>query len=370
MYADYIAKRRIRSERTAETYQTALRMWARSRGIETPDLTIQEIRTKGIDPYTVLQDFVNHLHSRKLAPQTILSYVVAVKGFLLDSDFDISPQKLHAKVVLPQQYEISTDRAPTAEEVRRILLRGNLATKVAITMLCSSGLRLGELGTLRVCDIQFGGIDDPAKITVKAARTKTRKGRIIFMTGEAANLLKEYLGERIKQPDSKIFPTGSEAVYHRIMRTVNSAGLKTKMDSESKRYAIHPHSFRKFFFSNCLSAGLDRGLTEGFMGHNFALDSNYLRMTEDELKTQYMKAVDKLTFNGSANHTALHEKIENQDERIAKLELLLAGPTPTVMTTAEIELRQTFEFLKMLKSQKQELDELRAQVKTLTTDKP
>ena len=197
MYAGYITKRKIRSERTAETYKTALRVWARSRGVESPDLAIQEIRTKGTDPYTILQEFVNHLHSRKLAPKTILSYVVAVKGFLLDCDFDISPQKLRAKVVMPQQYEVSTDRAPTVEEVRRLLLRGNLATKAAISMLCSSGLRLGELGSLRVCDIKFGGENEPAKITLKAARTKTRKSRVTFMTAEAAGLLKEYLAERI-----------------------------------------------------------------------------------------------------------------------------------------------------------------------------
>jgi integrase len=314
MYLDYITKRKIRSERTAETYKTALRVWARSRGTESPDAAIQEIRSKGVDPYTVLQDFVNQLHSRKLAPKTILSYVTALKGFLLDCDFDISPQKLRAKVVLPQQYEISTDRAPTVEEVRRLLLRGNLATKVAITMLCSSGLRLGELGSLRVCDIQFGAENEPAKIALKAAKTKSRKSRITFMTAEAAGLLKEYLGERIKQPDAKVFPHNAEAIYHRMMRTVNSAGLKTKMDSESRRYAIHPHSLRKFFFSNCLSAGLDRGLTEGFMGHNFALDSNYLRMSDDELKEQYLKAADRLTFNGGTNRAVQSRLDALEDE--------------------------------------------------------
>ena len=188
------------------------------------------------------------------------------------------------------------------------------------TMLCSSGLRLGELGSLRVCNIQFGGEGEPAKITLKAARTKTRKGRITFMTAEAAGLLKEYLGERINEADVKVFPHGGEAVYHRIMRTVKSAGLKTKMDSESRRYAIHPHSLRKFFFSNCLSAGLDRGLTEGFMGHNFALDSNYLRMSDTELKEQYMKAADRLTFNGGTNHAVQGrlEALESENQRLQR----------------------------------------------------
>jgi hypothetical protein len=45
-----------------------------------------------------------------------------------------------------------------------------------------------------------------------------------------------------------------------------------------------------------LAAGIDRGLVEGFMGHVFALDSFYLRMTDDELEQQYMKVVDRLTF--------------------------------------------------------------------------
>jgi integrase len=69
-------------------------------------------------------------------------------------------------------------------------------------MLCSSGLRLGELGSLRVCDIQFGAEDEPAKVTLKAAKTKSRKSRITFMTAEAAGLLKEYLGERNQASDS------------------------------------------------------------------------------------------------------------------------------------------------------------------------
>lgn len=346
MLSDYIGKRKIRSVRTAETYATALRMWAKSRNTKSPDDAIQEIRTKGLDPYSVLQDFIGNLHSRKLAPQTILSYVTAVKGFLLDCDFDISPLKLRAKVVMPQQYEVSTDRAPTVDEVRRILLRGNLSTKVAVTMLCSSGLRLGELGSLRVGDIQFGKEGEPSKIVLKAARTKTRKSRVTFMTSEAAGLLKEYLGERRKDPDSKVFPEGGEAIYHRIMRAVKAAGLKTKMDSESRRYAIHPHSLRKFFFSNCLSAGLDRGLTEGFMGHVFAQDSAYLRLSDQDLMKEYVKAGDRLTFLTSV-HPEVTQELETlraEVDRLTKVEKA-RKPADDLMSTL-LEDKEVLDFLK------------------------
>jgi hypothetical protein len=75
---------------------------------------------------------------------------------------------------------------------------------------------------------------------------------------------------------------------------------KTKTEPESKRYAIHPQSFRKYFFSNLLAAGVDRGIVEGFTGHKFGLDSPYLRMTDDQLRGLHAKAHKSMSFVGGA----------------------------------------------------------------------
>ena len=179
-----------------------------------------------------------------------------------------------------------------------------------------------------VCDIQFGKAGQPSKIMLKAKTTKSRKKRVTFISPEATEMLRQYLGERIKQPDDYIFPRTKEEVdtkyvastlYKQIIYAFNLAGLRKKEDSESPRYSLHPHCLRKFFHTNCLAAGVDRGLVEGFMGHTFALDSSYLRMTDDELQANYMKAVDRLTFLTTPELVADSEEVKSLREEVKQL---------------------------------------------------
>jgi integrase len=325
LLASYVGKKKVRSLKTAKTYQGALRVWAASRGSQDPDQAVQEIKDKRLDPYEVLQEFVLHLQKEGRAPKTITTYIGALKGFLVDSDVEISNEKMRQKVVLPQAYEVSTDRAPTREEVRNILLRSNLPTKTAITMLTSSGMRIGELTQLKVSNIQFGEKGSPSRVLLKPSTTKTRKRRMTFISAEASELLGEYLDGKISEPSTIIFPEGSDALYGRIMRAIDRTGLKGKSDDESARYELHPHCFRKYFFSNCLAANIDRGLVEGFMGHTFALDSAYLRMTDEELEAEYVKGMDRLTFLSAVSNNHIRTRLEEANAKIEKLESDLAA---------------------------------------------
>ena len=202
----------------------------------------------------------------------------------------------------------------------------------------SSGMRIGEAAALRVCDVEFGKTGQPSKISLKARTTKTRKKRVTFISPEAAEILRQYLGERTKQPDDYVFPRTRQEVdtknvastlYKQIVYAFNLAGLRKKEDSESPRYSLHPHCLRKYFHTNCLAAGIDRGLVEGFMGHTFALDSSYLRMTDDELRGNYMKAVDRLTFLTTPELVADNEEVQRLRDEVAKLR----GQFETILKT-------------------------------------
>ena len=102
------------------------------------------------------------------------------------------------------------------------------------------------------------------------------------------------------------------------MRTIRRAGLMTKSEPNSKRYDLHPHSLRKFFFSNLLAAGIDRGIVEGFMGHKFALDSAYLRLSDDQLRELYDKASDSMNFLTGAD-SSLRTRIEKMEKENEEL---------------------------------------------------
>jgi integrase len=332
----YLSKKAVRSVKTMRTYRGALMVWTRSRNIPHPDQAVQKIKDDKLDPYQILQDFVIHLQKQGRAPKTIGAYIGALKGFLIDSDVEVSGEKFKQKVVLPQRYEVSTDRAPTKEEMKSLLLRSKLATKTAIAILASSGMRLGELSQLKLENISLGERGQPSKILIHSVRgtslfkpstTKSRRRRLTFITTEATDLLREYLGEKISKPETVLFPEGTDALYGRIINALQRTGLRRKSDSDSKRFELHPHCFRKYFFSNCLSAGIDRGLVESFMGHAFALDSNYLRMSDEELAKQYQKAADRLTFlttTTGITDEQLSSTLQERDARIERLERELA----------------------------------------------
>jgi integrase len=369
MLSQYIQKRRIRSEKTAETYLGALKVWARSVGAENPDAAVQKIKDEKLDAYEVLQNFVSYLHGQGKAPKTVWTYFGALKWFLIDSDIELSENKIKAKVVLPRKYEVSTDKAPTRDEVKRIMLRSKLDAKTAIAMLASSGMRIGELCSLEVSNVEFGQRDSPSKVGLAASVTKTRKRRMTFISAEASELLRDHLGNRINDPNSHLFPEGHGALYIKIMRSIERSGLKTKTDSGSKRFALHPHCFRKYFFSNMLAAGVDRGITEGFMGHKFAEDSAYLRMSDAELMDEYRRAEDRFTFLSGSNDR-LRSRVEELEQQVAILSPLVHSrlpPTGVIVQRLE-SMRQTKEVTELtaiLRNPKDSLEEFHAGEKAL-----
>ena len=88
----------------------------------------------------------------------------------------------------------------------------------------------------------------------------------------------------------------TKALYMEIYRVLKKLGLLSRSDPDSKRNELHPHCFRKYFFSKLIGAGVDRGVAEHFMGHNFGLDNAYLHQSEEELRKECSKAVDSFTF--------------------------------------------------------------------------
>jgi intergrase/recombinase len=112
-------------------------------------------------------------------------------------------------------------------------------------------------------------------------------------------------------------------------------GLRQKLDPSSFMHELHPHSFRKYFFTKLIGAGVDRGVAEYLMGHKFGLDNAYLRMDEEHLRKEYMKAVDdfifltdrKLNRESKERVDHLQEQLKRRDaelletnERLTKLE--------------------------------------------------
>ena len=143
-------------------------------------------------------------------------------------------------------------------------------------------------------------------LSLKVA-SKTGESRITYISDEAAGYLKKYLGDRIDDVDAWVFPSETDATRHmsedRAWRTVidnvEKAGLgKSKEATVHRRRKIHPHSFRKFFFSKTVGV-IGETASHAMMGHGTYLKTNY-RRTEAERAKDYLKCMPYLTVFGES----------------------------------------------------------------------
>jgi integrase len=298
--AEFLERKARRSDATRLTYTKAEDAFARCFNAKSPDVVVELIKAHELDAYNALDKFVSYLLANGSAPKTVLTYVTAVKGLLRYEGITLDNYQLRAKVELPPKVEVSIDRIPTREEMRSILLNSNRKTRALVALLATSGLRIGEAANLRIANLELLS----NKVTLMSSRTKSRRTRVTFFSDETAAFIREFLGTRLQNKEDWLFPddddpkrhVSPDALYMDVYRVLKKLGILSRLDPESKRNQLHPHSFRKYFFSKLIGAGVDRGIAEHFMGHNFNLDNAYLHMNDEQLKQAYMKAKDEFTF--------------------------------------------------------------------------
>ncbi len=269
-----------------------------------PKDAVEYVSKKG--PYKVLDDYIEWMvDDCKLAPNSIKDYLSGIVKFLRFKDLEISNEKMRSKLDLPRIYTLTQDKAPSIDELRRILTNTNGRGKSLITLLASSGMRVGEALSLRVKDLDF--TKSLTTIRLRAEVTKAKTARYCFLSNEATTFLREFLGGRIDDPSAYLFLTSSRGVEHDVgnfpmsywnaraifSTALAAAGLDEKDDYG--RAVLHLHCLRKFFFSQLLPT-LGREVVEALMGHTKFLDSAYRRFTEDQMQDFYTKGIDQVTI--------------------------------------------------------------------------
>jgi site-specific recombinase XerD len=254
---------------------------------------VEEIKQKQ-NQNEIVKEFAVYLASKNLAPKTVAAWISSLKKFFaangLKVDVDI-PLKI---------FNIHEDVLPNKEDLKRILSEVDLRMKVIITMLASSGMRIGELHNLKLGDIDLS--KEIPTVKIKGVGAKERKSRITFISKEAKKFLEEYLnrrkslGEELNENSPVIAREDGKPMSYQNIQYLLEGVFRRYSKKVGKRYTLHAHCLRKWFKTQLISAGVPAPIVDRLTGHSRYLAQEYELYTEDQLREWYKKGMSAVTI--------------------------------------------------------------------------
>jgi len=267
---------------------------------------------------------------------------------------------------VPAAKKAGEDRAPTREEVRRIIDVADLRTKCLVLFLCSSGSRIGSVRWLRWKDVE-----EVENVGQKFAKVTIYHGEpeeyTTFITPECYRLWLEYrewrenIGEKVT-PSSFVFTTQGNArkfdqskvkaiavktLKNQLGELLEHLGMR-EVISEREGYVNYSfkqaHGFRKFFKTRMEVAGVRPLVIETTMGHATGVSKSYYKPTSEELAEEYGKAIGELTVGEKQV-----EKVDIKEDMKKEILLHVAGFKQEEIEKLDISSISDEDFQKMVR---------------------
>lgn len=142
-------------------------------------------------------------------------------------------------------------------EIQSILLNvKNLKHKAMLSLLYSSGLRIGELLAIRINDI------DSHRMLIHVKQSKGAKDRMVPLAENVLALLRQYY--KTYKPDGYLFNGYENLKYSPIsVRNV----LKRAVQASNIKKRVTPHTLRHSYATHLLEAGIDLRYIQSILGH-------------------------------------------------------------------------------------------------------
>jgi integrase len=302
------------------------------------------------EPKAIQQDICNFIthFSKKVAPGTLSLYVSVIQKFYTMNDITTLNWK-KIKSFEPERVKVAEDRPYNHSEIKSLIDRATLRNKCIISLMASSGIRVGGIPSLRIRDLE---LIDEYSIYKTNVYSRTRQSYFTFCSPETTTLINQYLdwrkrlGEHITV-DSPLFrsefntqnisfskpkPISMKTIAKVIAQLWIDVGMhKPKIENEGyKRGEImHCHGLRKFFETNAFKAGMDNIYIRRLLGQKSGLEDSYLKLSENELlegdsrHIGYVGIIDQLTINEENRLKQENQTLKiNKDKLEARLDKL------------------------------------------------
>jgi integrase len=316
----------------------------------------------------------------EIVESTIKNYYRPTKLFC---DMNGCAQLVNWKMIsrgIPRGRQAANDRAPTMEEIQKLIQYPDRRIKAIVSTMVSSGIRIGAWDYFRWKHVLPMTNDKDETVVAKLiVYAGDAEEYYTFITPEAYRLLKDWIdfrasyGERI---------TGESWVMRDIWQTTNityganlglatfpkklkSSGIKRLLERALwEQHVRHPlengakrhewkaaHGFRKFYKSRAEQMMKPINV-EKTMGHNIGVSQSYYKPTEREVMEDYLKAVPLLTIE--ADKLILQKQVEELSEKTNNNDYLLKAKLQEkddALTTLSDQVMKLMQEMQELKKQ-------------------
>lgn len=287
---------------------------------------------------------VQRVQKGEISLSTIPNYLKAMKLFCEMNDIHVSWRKISRGV--PRGRQAANDRAPTKEEIQRLLEYPDRRIRPIVYTMISSGIRIGAWDSLKwrhVKPIQNeNGEVVAAKLTVYANDAEQYYS---FITPEAYKTLKDWMdfrasyGETITEESwlmRDIWQTTNMFYWAKVglataPKKLKSSGIKRLLERALWEQGIREvlkegkrrhewkaaHGFRKFYKTHAEQVMKPINV-EITMGHSIGISASYYKPKESDILEDYLHAVDLLTITDTDNklRSRLSEMEQNRKEEL------------------------------------------------------
>jgi integrase len=340
----------IKSKATKRQYIFKLRSYFNYLGIQGDDLQDQTARflAQASKDHSWAQGcligFITHLkkqvENKEITGGTLKNYYASIKLFHEQNDLQVNWKKISRG--LPEVSSVANDRAPTENELRKLIQAPDIRVKVIVLVMISSGIRLGAWDNLKLKHLTpIYSPQNPQEVI--AAKLKVYDGLAnpytTFISKEAWHAIQEYIefrksyGEAISDESWILrdkFPTTPNDMKNAARKSLATNPVKLEVKGVSKvlRTAFYvqglrdllpkgerrhqfklSHGFRKYYKTNAERGGMLAANVEKLMDHSMNITDSYWRPTEDQLLQDYLKVADDYV---SITNNKVEDKLVNQ----------------------------------------------------------
>ena len=296
------------SPSTADMYLSKLAKFCKDTGVEPAallEMDDEELRKLVLDYVTSLEDKSGTYAN---------SFIKALKDWFR---FNNKPFSVYVRIEGVHRTKVSeTEKVPTKDELRKVLIAADMRTRVAIALMAFSGVRPKVLGNYKGTDgLRIGDISElvigpkveivrtPATIVVRAPLSKAKHQYLTFLCEEGCEYLVGYLNARLRRgekltPASPIIPRRGKGFL-----TTKSVGSIIKNAIEIAGFSWRPYVFRHYFDTYMLMAEAAGVIPEDYrvfwMGHKGDIEHQYTtnknRLPEtlvEDMRIKYEQAAE------------------------------------------------------------------------------